>query len=172
MDIEEKVQYWLDLTDYDLSAAKSLLKSKHYLYVGFMCHQVIEKSLKAPEIYLIGENYDVQNSCGCENPSHYVLYIRYGLSKEYPIICGDCEKSIPLYKFPKTYTDDEEYHDILCWQRLYSACDTQFMLGIGERHGYKMMNDLNSELSKEGLRICAFLEEKVNKPFYYFLFKY
>jgi HEPN domain-containing protein len=41
------VEYWLDLADYDLGAAKGMLKSKHWLYVGFMCHQVIEKALKA-----------------------------------------------------------------------------------------------------------------------------
>jgi len=39
-------EYWLDLANYDLSAARAMLKSKHWLYVGFMCHQVIEKALK------------------------------------------------------------------------------------------------------------------------------
>lgn len=46
------------------------------------------------------------------------------------------------------------------------------MGGVGERHGYKMMNDPNSELSKEGLRICAYFEEQIKKPFYYYLHKY
>ena len=41
------IEYWLDLADYDLSVAKTMLKNKHWLYVGFMCHQVIEKALKA-----------------------------------------------------------------------------------------------------------------------------
>jgi len=43
----EYIEYWLGLADYDLSAARAMLKSKHWLYVGFMCHQVIEKALKA-----------------------------------------------------------------------------------------------------------------------------
>ena len=43
----EIIKYWIDLSDYDLSAAKSMLKSGHFLYVGFMCHQTIEKALKA-----------------------------------------------------------------------------------------------------------------------------
>lgn len=33
--------------DYDLETAKAMLKSKRYLYVGFMCNQVIEKIFKA-----------------------------------------------------------------------------------------------------------------------------
>ena len=47
MEINEKAQHWLNMADYDLDVSKSLLKSKHYLYVGFMCHLVIEKALKA-----------------------------------------------------------------------------------------------------------------------------
>ena len=44
---EEKVRYWLDIADYDLGTAEDLFKSKRWLYVAFMCHQVIEKTLKA-----------------------------------------------------------------------------------------------------------------------------
>ena len=44
---EEKVTYWLDLADYDLETAEGLYVVKRWLYVGFMCHQVIEKTLKA-----------------------------------------------------------------------------------------------------------------------------
>lgn len=45
--MEEKVQYWIELSDYDLETAEAMLLSKRYLYVGFMCHQTIEKSFKA-----------------------------------------------------------------------------------------------------------------------------
>ena len=40
-------QYWLDLCDSDLKAAKLLLKGKLYLQCGYFCHQVVEKSFKA-----------------------------------------------------------------------------------------------------------------------------
>lgn len=43
----DKIEYWLDLAIYDLDTANAMLKSKRYLYVGFMCNQVIEKTLKA-----------------------------------------------------------------------------------------------------------------------------
>jgi HEPN domain-containing protein len=43
----DKYEYWIELSDYDLVVAKDMLKSKHYLYVGFMCHQSVEKALKA-----------------------------------------------------------------------------------------------------------------------------
>ena len=44
---EEKVKYWLDIVDEDLDLGEFLFKSGRWLYSAFMCHQVIEKMLKA-----------------------------------------------------------------------------------------------------------------------------
>jgi HEPN domain-containing protein len=41
------VLYWVEIADYDLETAEAMLITKRYLYVGFMCHQAIEKLLKA-----------------------------------------------------------------------------------------------------------------------------
>jgi len=38
---------WLLSTEYDLKTATTLLKDKRYIYVVFMCHLAIEKTLKA-----------------------------------------------------------------------------------------------------------------------------
>ena len=45
--MNEKVRYWLELSEYDLETADAMLQTGRYLYVGFMCHQTIEKALKA-----------------------------------------------------------------------------------------------------------------------------
>ena len=45
--MNDKVTYWIEISDYDFETAKAMLMTKRYLYVGFMCHQVIEKILKA-----------------------------------------------------------------------------------------------------------------------------
>ena len=45
--MNKKVKYWVEISDYDFQTAKAMLKSKRYLYVGFMCHQAVEKILKA-----------------------------------------------------------------------------------------------------------------------------
>ncbi|MDL1983672.1 MAG: HEPN domain-containing protein [Deltaproteobacteria bacterium] len=47
MDISEKVDYWLDIADYDMETARSLQKSGRYLYTVFICQQAVEKLLKA-----------------------------------------------------------------------------------------------------------------------------
>ncbi|MFZ6017564.1 MAG: HEPN domain-containing protein [Nitrospirota bacterium] len=38
---------WLQSADYDLKTVLSLLKNKRYIYVIFMCHLALEKTLKA-----------------------------------------------------------------------------------------------------------------------------
>ena len=47
MKMNESIKYWLDTANYDIETAKVMLKGDRYLYVGFMCHQTIEKALKA-----------------------------------------------------------------------------------------------------------------------------
>ena len=44
---EDAIKRWFELVDEDMSVAEDLFKTKHWLYTAFMCHQVIEKSLKA-----------------------------------------------------------------------------------------------------------------------------
>jgi HEPN domain-containing protein len=45
--MRDKVDYWLDSADEDLITAKILLDNKRYLYMGFLCHLIAEKALKA-----------------------------------------------------------------------------------------------------------------------------
>ena len=46
-DLERRVSSWIEMAEYDLETAKVMLDGGRYLYVGFMCHQAIEKALKA-----------------------------------------------------------------------------------------------------------------------------
>ncbi|MFA6570262.1 MAG: HEPN domain-containing protein [Bacteroidota bacterium] len=43
----DKIEYWLEIAEYDIDTAKAMLETGRLLYVGFMCHQAIEKSFKA-----------------------------------------------------------------------------------------------------------------------------
>ena len=45
--MNERANYWLELSDYDIITAQAMLETQRLLYVGFMCHQAIEKILKA-----------------------------------------------------------------------------------------------------------------------------
>ncbi len=41
----DKTAYWLDIADYDLDTAEAMHQTGRWLYVAFMCHQVIKKTL-------------------------------------------------------------------------------------------------------------------------------
>ena len=56
VDIKSRIDYWVDLAKYDFETAQAMLKTKRYLYVGFMCHQSIEKILKAYYVFKFREN--------------------------------------------------------------------------------------------------------------------
>ena len=45
MDLD-KVKYWTELSDYDMETADAMFSTGRWLYVGYMCHQVIEKYSK------------------------------------------------------------------------------------------------------------------------------
>ena len=44
---EEQISYWKELSDYDMETAEAMLTTHRWLYVGFMCHKVLEKTIKA-----------------------------------------------------------------------------------------------------------------------------
>jgi HEPN domain-containing protein len=46
-----RAQKWLDIVKEDLNVAEDLYKTRHWLYVAFMCHQVIEKALTTKQLH-------------------------------------------------------------------------------------------------------------------------
>lgn len=52
--MDSKINYWIELAEYDLETAEAMLDKKRFVYVGFMCHQTIEKILKARWQSLLG----------------------------------------------------------------------------------------------------------------------
>lgn len=45
--MKNSAKQWLQIAEYDLETAKAMLQTGRYLYVAFMCHQSLEKLLKA-----------------------------------------------------------------------------------------------------------------------------
>ena len=69
------------MAQYDLDTAKAMLKSKRYLYVGFMCNQAIEKIIKA---YFV----KVKN----EQPPYTHKLIRLAEESNLYKIMSECQK--------------------------------------------------------------------------------
>lgn len=60
--MDKRIKYWIELSDYDFETAEAMLNSKRYLYVGFMCHQAIEKIFKAYFVMLKNETAPFSHS--------------------------------------------------------------------------------------------------------------
>lgn len=55
MERKDVIEKWIAHVHEDISAADCLFLGGHWLYVGFLCHQAIEKALKA---YYVATNDD------------------------------------------------------------------------------------------------------------------
>jgi len=77
MGYEDKdILYWLQVAEYDLEVAQGMFDKGFFLYVGFMCHQCIEKTLKAIFVQKISETPPYSHNlnmlierCGIEEAS-------------------------------------------------------------------------------------------------------
>ena len=45
--MNKETKNWLEMVEYDITTARQMFKTGRYVYVIFMCHLAIEKSLKA-----------------------------------------------------------------------------------------------------------------------------
>jgi len=56
MDAQEKYEYWLDIAQYDLDTAETMLNGGRWLYVVFMCQQAVEKLVKGLYVLYVDDN--------------------------------------------------------------------------------------------------------------------
>lgn len=71
---EDIVRKWLEQVDEDILAAEALYNSGRWLYIGFMCHQAIEKTIKAywfatrdDEPMYLHNHFRLLDGCGLKN---------------------------------------------------------------------------------------------------------
>lgn len=140
------------------------------IYVKRFYSEFMAICREKPDLKMLAKSSDYPASCKCESPSWYMLYTDH-LVSESPVVCGNCENTVPLYKLPKILKEDE-YFSVLNWQKAYNACDTLFMNGIAERLAYQRLSKVTSDLSVLGRNICKEFELATGKSFFYYLFRY
>ncbi|HQU82934.1 MAG TPA: DUF2310 family Zn-ribbon-containing protein [Pyrinomonadaceae bacterium] len=123
------------------------------------------------EIKTVGKTYaSYKTACKCRESDFYILITNY-ITILSPITCGNCFKPVPLYKLPKY--NGYDYIPILSWETNYISCDSlQMNCEVGERWALNQMQEVTSQLSKQGLEICKKIEELTNVPTYYYLHNY
>lgn len=150
---------------------KSLDKKNNNVYVTNQISKIEALSSSLLSIKTLGktrENYN--GGCQCKKSDFFILITTY-ISIDSPIICGNCNQSVPLYKLPIYH--DFGYVPLLSWETNYQSCDRlQMNCEVGERWSLNQMQELNSQLSKQGLEICEKIQELTKTPTFYFLYNY
>jgi len=149
----------------------SLNKKFNNFYVNRQTKKIEDLCNSRLRYKTIGKSYDSYKSpCKCKRPSFYILVTNY-ITIESPLTCGTCFKSVPLYRLPIYY--DHGYMPILSWETNYISCDSlQMNCEVGERWALNQMQEINSQLSKQGLEICRKIEELISIPTFYYLNNY
>jgi len=161
--VENKDGLWALIT---LPDGEALKPENNNIYVNKYLAAVKEHFNVSSEF--LGRNMNHDESCSCQEPSWYMLYTDWMLS-ESPIVCGDCGKAVPLYKLPHILQSDEHY-GVLGWQAAYKSTDILWTYCLSDRFTFRQMHDPKSQLSMDGISICKAFEEKIGKPFFYYLF--
>lgn len=122
--------------------------------------------LQVKTLGITHENYS--DPCKCKTHGFLILFTHL-LNKYGPLDCGTCFKPIPLYRIVPL--DQVIRQDILRWEQNYISCD-ELQMGciVGEKWATQQMARHNSELSRQGMGICAAMKALTGIPVYYYLF--
>jgi len=121
--ITESIQYWIDISEYDLQTAQAMLDTQRFLYVGFMCHQNIEKILKAYYIHKINnkppythnlsylaEQSGLMKLLSEEHKSLMDILESLNIEARYPKYKDNLLKSLTFEKCKSLLHDTGEFH--------------------------------------------------------------
>ena len=149
----------------------SLDEKYNNFYVNAQIKKIEELCGSTIQSKIIGKSRDnYESPCVCNKPEFYILITNY-VSISSPLTCGTCNKPVPLYRLPHYY--DHGYMPILSWDTNYISCDSlQMNCEVGERWALNQMQNVNSQLSKQGIEICKNIEKLKNIPTYYYMHNY
>lgn len=149
-------------------AFENLANSK---YVQKSLDKFAELKLKQPIFKILGIENSESLACGCAEINAFILFTTYVLIQS-PLRCSECFLPIQLYKIPPFPNSGDSY-EIIVWQSDYKSCDSlQMNCQTGERFALRQMLEIDSSLTKQGLKICVEIKKLTNKDCYYYLHKY
>lgn len=149
----------------------SLSRKNNNFYVNRQTKKIEELCNSRLTFKTAGKSYaGYKGPCQCKKSGFYILVTDY-TSIDSPLTCGTCNQSVPLYRLPVYY--DHGYMPILRWETNYISCDTlQMNCEVGERWALNQMQEITSQLSREGFEICRKIEELTSVSTYYYLHNY
>jgi predicted nucleic acid-binding Zn ribbon protein len=131
--------------------------------------EISRQGLHHPGLRVLGREIESRDADLCRRPPWLIMSTHF-LSRESPLICGEHYLPVPLYRIPRTDTDNG--YDVRCWQVTWSAFDRlQMLCGPGKRFAARQISDLRSRLSSAGRKLGRGIEKSWKIPTYYYLYR-
>jgi HEPN domain-containing protein len=124
MNKEDKIKYWIDLCEEDLSVGELLVKNGRNLYAGFMCHQVVEKIIKgyftktkdsAPphihDLLILAERSGLKDLLNSEQKAFIKELSPLNIEARYPDYKNKIAKSLTDEKANNTFKQTKEFFE-------------------------------------------------------------
>ena len=140
------------------------------LDLGFCTEESVEIVKKLAAIFSLkvislGEAVTCEPSCECEAPSWYMMYSDLS-TEESPIVCGDCGKSVPLYKLPAVL-DKEGQSNFLNWQDQFKSIQKLDIYNYASDFTTAEIYTPTSRINKMGRALCRATEGAKKVPVFY-----
>ncbi|WNO62021.1 DUF2310 family Zn-ribbon-containing protein [Rheinheimera sp. MMS21-TC3] len=146
----------------------ALLPKHHSSKASIALNKLAAAGLGYPKLKIMGMDLMSQHTDPCAAPEGYILYSRFSDTCS-PLRCAEHMAPIPLYQL-KTSTDD--FEALIRWQLQYQALDeiqmqqTRVLTKTAERS----LQQLNSQLNRQGRALAKQLERSTQVPVYYALY--
>lgn len=146
----------------------ALLPKYHSEQATIALHQLGKAGLAYPQLKLLGMDLMSPHTDPCSAPTSYIVYSRFSDTCS-PIRCGEHLAPIPLYHLSHTATDFEM---LIRWQLQYQALDEIQMQQhrVLAKTAERSLQQLNSQLNRQGRRLAKQLEHANQIPVYYALY--
>lgn len=127
-----------------------------------------DAGLGMPKLAVLGEDLLSNHTDPCEQPAAFILYSRFAVNNS-PLYCAEHFAPFPLYKLAAA----NGFEALIRWQLQYQALDEVQMQqhSVLQKPAERALQQLGSQLNRQGRRLARQLSLQSEKPVYYALYR-
>lgn len=150
-------------------ARDALSEAHHSDFARKALRHVSSKPLGKMRMRCIGREPDTDRECPGHPNAELILFADV-YSVESPLRCARCFGPVPLYTMPRNERGDQQ--DITYWESAYRAChdlEGRRKDAATDTFAQDQLENPESDLSRNGLKICARLQQATGRRTWYYL---
>ena len=135
--------------------------------VNIELQRLNRSGLSLPSLELMGLECQSDFTDVCTDTVPLIIYSTFVQSCS-PVRCFEHFSPVPLYKLPESVRKP-----LIKWQESQAACDQLQMNALDEMEAGSVaqLSELDSTLSKQGMRLAREIQDATAKPVYYYLYR-